>query len=182
MEALKGLTLTECKGLTEADMTVLSTMNLTSLIVSNCNISTSLQSFAGSNISRTLETFQLWDITYEAVIDDDRFAATLASCHRLKTLHVRWGGDGGCVFGRSGLDGLQAMAIGCPLLANVKLFLTVDGIHCLGTHCTNLQKCHVFNRFNRFNRGVVTHHPKGLPSASELQTLYSAVKWIYCCA
>jgi hypothetical protein len=77
------------------------------------------------------------------------------------------------MFGRNGLDGLQAMATGCPLLADCTLCLTPACLHYLGTHFANLKKCSMFN-----GRQVgVT--PKGFPSIEELQTLYPAVKWEY---
>jgi hypothetical protein len=83
-------------------------------------------------------------------------------------------GSDGCVFGHNGLDGLQAMATGCPLLADIQLYLTVPGLHYLGTHFSNLKKCHVKNRCVE---GTAT--PQGFPSIEELQTLYPAVEWTY---
>jgi hypothetical protein len=78
------------------------------------------------------------------------------------------------VFGRNGLDGLQALATGCPLLASVELFVTVPGLHYLGTHFTNLKKCRVLNW-----RQARAPTPAGFPSIEELQTLYPAVEWEY---
>jgi hypothetical protein len=77
-----------------------------------------------------------------------------------------------CVFGRNGLDGLQAMATGCPLLAEVEVFLTVPGIHCLGTHFPNLMQCNIINTCEDDEPT-----PEGFPSNEELQTLYPAVTW-----
>jgi hypothetical protein len=106
-------------------------------------------------------------------MDDVQVATALASCHNLKILNVYTEGNGG-VFGRNGLDGLQAMATGCPLLAVVCLFVTVPGLRYLGTHFSNLKKCHMFNRCVA---GAAA--PEGFPSIEELQTLYPAVEWTY---
>ena len=73
------------------------------------------------------------------------------------------------MFGRNGLDGLQAMAAGCPLLADVALELTISGIHFLGTHFTSGKKCWIFK---------FSYITKERPSPTELQTLYPAIKWI----
>ena len=111
-------------------------------------------------------------------MDDVQVATALASCHNLKKLVLYFAREG-CVFGRNGMDGLQAMATGCPLLADVSLSLTVDGIHCLGKHLPNLKKCRVYSRFVRNSRVVETRTPNGFPSIGELLTLYPAVKWEY---
>jgi hypothetical protein len=177
MESLKELEFFHCEGLTEAGMAVLATMKLESLF--NCG-STQLteaciQSFIGSNISQTLETFHVTaGNNGMPPIDDVQVATALASCRNLKAL-VIYKEEDGCVFGRHGLDGLQAMATGCPLLADVSLFLTAAGLHYLGTHCTNLKKCDVLNRL--VAGAPIT--PERFPSIEELQTLYPAVKWRY---
>jgi hypothetical protein len=175
MDALKELDLNECEGLTDAGMAVLATMKLESLtIYGRAQLTEAwIQSFIGSNISQTLETFHLSAVGDGTPMDDVQVATALASCHNLKKLDVSFG-RGGCVFGRNGLDGLKAMAMGCPLLADVSLFLTVPGLHYLGTHFTNLKKCHVHNKSMA---GATT--PEGFPSIEELQTLYPAVKWTY---
>ena len=74
-------------------------------------------------------------------------------------------GGQGCVFGREGLEGLQAMAVGCPLLESVSLDLTVDGIHYLATHCPNLKECMPGNKLEKF-------------VCDDLQTLYPQVEWV----
>lgn len=74
-----------------------------------------------------------------ALVDDVQVATALASGHKLETLLVDWGRGGGCVIGRNGLEGPQAMATGCPLLAEVELYLTVPAVYYLGTHFTNLK-------------------------------------------
>jgi hypothetical protein len=175
MEALKKLDLYECGGLTDAGMAVVATMKLESLaLFGDARLTGAwIQSFVGSNISQSLETFGLKVYGNMTPIDDVQVATALASCHNLKSLAVYVGGDG-CVFGRGGLDGLQAMATGCPLLADVSLFLTAPGLHYLGTHFTNLKKCLVYNR-----RVAGTAAPEGFPSIGELQTLYPAVEWGY---
>jgi hypothetical protein len=175
MEALKELTLYDCEGLTDAGMAVVATMKLErlTLYVHAHLTEVWIQSFVGSNISQSLETFDLTAYGNTTAIDDVQVATALASCYNLKKLDAYFGGDE-CVFGRNGLDGLQAMATGCPLLADIKLYLTVPGLHCLGTHFTNLKKCHVYNRCAA---GAVA--PEGFPSIEELQTLYPAVKWTY---
>jgi hypothetical protein len=175
MEALKELTLHGEKSVTDAVMAVVSTMKLDRLFLSSAQLTGgSLQSFVGSNISQTLESFQLSARDNMAPIDDVQFATALASCHNLKTLYI-YHSDDGCLFGRNGLDGLQAMAAGCPLLADVFLSLTVSGIHYLGTHFQNLKRCRAVNTCAA---GTSTP-PEGYPSIEELQTLYPAVKWNY---
>ncbi len=172
IEALKELTLTTCDGLTDADMSVLATMTLEKLIIDSDKhfdwTAASLQPFVGSNISQTLETFHLSAYSNTTPIDDFQVATALASCHNLKELKV-YGGTDACVLGRSGLDGLQAMVTGCPLLTDMFVSLTVSGIHCLGTHLTNLKKCRIFNRFTI----------KEFPSDKELQTLYPGVTFTH---
>jgi hypothetical protein len=167
-------------GLPEAGIAVLATMELVKLCIYLKYVrgyewtGASLQSFVGSNISHTLESFSLtaYDNTTTA-IDDVQVATALASCHNLTTLDVHLGDDG-CVFGSNGFDGLQAMATGCPLLEDVSFLLTVPGLHYVGTHFTNLKKCFVYNTSVA---GAPT--PEGFPSIEELQTLYPAVKWEY---
>jgi hypothetical protein len=180
MDALKDLTLNECEGVTDAGIAALATMKLVNLYISveeyddddDEMTDASLQSFVGSNISQTLENFDLSVYGNATPIDDIQVATALASCHNLKTLHVSLGGSW-CLFGSNGMDGLQAMATGCPLLADVSLYLTLPGLHCLGTHCTNLKKCTVYNTLE------AGPSPEGFPSIEELQTLYPAVKWEY---
>ncbi len=134
----------------------------------------SLQSFVGANISQTLESFTLSVVRGNTTpVDDVQVARALASCHNLKTLHVNFGGDR-CLFGGNGLDGLQALATGCPLLTEVYAYLTVPGLHYLGTHFTNLKNCWIYNR-----RVASAAIPEGFPSIEELQTLYPAVTWGY---
>jgi hypothetical protein len=191
METVKELTLEDCVDLTDAGMAVLATMKLVTLCIYERHLDDEygdddddgdddewivafLQSFVGSNISQTLETFRLSVGGNHTSVDDVQVATALASCHNLKTLSVCCGENDGCVFGCNGLDGLQAMAAGCPLLTEVQLYLTAPGLHCLGTHCTNLRKCFVFN-----GHMVETSAPEGFPSIEELQTLYPAVKWRY---
>jgi hypothetical protein len=171
METLKELTLNGGRGLTDTGVAVLATMRLKCLIllVTTGWTDPPMLSFVGSNISHTLETFVVKLGGHGTPIDDAHIATVLASCHKLKTLRV-FNVIGECVFGRSGLDGLQAMAMGCPLLTEAFLSLTVSGIHFLGTHFPNLKWCRVSN--NR--AGGAT---EGFPSIEELQTLYPAVKW-----
>ncbi len=181
MESLKELTLDECEGVTAAGMAVLATMKLVKLGVyvegqddeDGVLTAASLVSFVGSNISQTLEKFELSVYDFTVPIDDVQVATALASCHNLKKLSVNFG-DGGCLFGRNGLDGLQALATGCPLLADVSLYLTLPGLHYLGTHFANLEECTVYCR-----RVVGAPTPEGFPSIDNLQTLYPAVMWIY---
>jgi hypothetical protein len=182
MESLQELTFEECEGLTDAGMAVLSTMRLASLSIDDFHGSgwadTSLQSLAGSNISQTVESLDLSGYLSTTPMDDVQIAIALASCHNLKTLSMKWGwgeGEDGCVFGRNGLDGLQAMAAGCPLLADITLYVTLSGLHYLGTHLTNLKKCGVLYR------PETERPPAGFPSIEELQTLYPAIEWGYCC-
>jgi hypothetical protein len=184
MEALKELTLQGCHGLTDAGMAVLATVNLDCLSLRGNNgwSEASLQFFGVSNISQTLESLDLYVYEHTTPIDDVQVATALASCHNLKKLTIH-SFDDGCVFGRSGLDGLQAMATGCPLLTDVELHLTVPGLHYLATHCSNLKYCAVY--YNLVAGGAppppLAHFrtPEGFPSIEELQTLYPAVKWRY---
>jgi hypothetical protein len=179
MEALKELTLAQCKGLTDPGMAVLATMKLAKLTIeglSNGWTEALLQCFVGSNISQTLESFSFTDAFNWVPIDDAQVATALASCRNLKTLYVDWGKGGQCSFGRNGLDGLQAMAAGCPLLADVTVCLTLPGLHHLAALVPSLKKCVVLNTCVVV-AGALT--PEGFPSIKELQTLYPAVEWCY---
>jgi Ran GTPase-activating protein (RanGAP) involved in mRNA processing and transport len=176
MEVLKDLTVRECRVLTVASMALLTTMRLERLYIYITNRSAAyLQSFVGSNLSQTLETFNLLGVGNDGMlpIDDVKVATALASCQNLKKLRVNFRFDR-CMFGRNGLDGLQAMATGCPLLADVSLALTAPGLHYIATHCSNLKHCVVLNR-----RVAGAPTPEGFPSIAELQTLYPAVTWKY---
>jgi hypothetical protein len=176
MESLKTLALHNCRDITDVGIAVLATMKLVTLCINVFQIDgltgASLQSFVGSNISQTLQTFELSVYSYTTTpIDDVRVATALASCHNLKYLSVKLASDR-CEFGRSGLDGMQAMATGCPLLTYVSLCLTIPGIHFLGAHFTNLRTCTVLNR-----RVGGAPTPEGFPSIEELQTLYPTITW-----
>jgi hypothetical protein len=144
MQALKGLWLAHCGGVTDADIALLATMKLASLSVDidqgNDWMYESLQSFVGSSISRTLEMFCLSVHDDTILIDDVNLATALASCHSLKKLSVYCHRDI-CLFGRDGLDGLQAVAASCPLLEEINSPVTAPGLHYLGTHFTHLKKC-----------------------------------------
>jgi hypothetical protein len=185
MENLDELELEQCRGLTGAGISLLATMNLVTLSVNEYDgedgtyesflwTEAHLQPFEGSNISQTLETFQLIGYDNTTLVDDVQVATALASCHNLKTLHAECGPQRGCVFGRNGLEGLQAIATGCPLLADVSILVTVPGLHYLATHFPNLKKCRVLN-----SHVARAPTPEGFPSIEELQTLYPAVKWTY---
>jgi hypothetical protein len=170
METLKELFLEECEGLAETGIAVLATMKLVTLSIGafrNYFFSDgTLQSLIGSNISQSLVTFHLAGYRSTILIDDVQVATALASCHNLTKLFVDLGRND-CVFGRSGMDGLQAMAAGCPLLAVVTLPLTAPAIRYLASHFTNLQLCSMLHR-------VVpgaSPAPEGFPSVEELQTL-----------
>ena len=190
METLEILTLTDCNGLqfvTGADLAALATiMKLKMLDISDESHWTAggvlsfVGSFVGSNISQTLENFSM-KVHIDGdglarIVDDVQVATALASCRNLKSLHVSCGYDDGCVFGRNGLDGLQAMATGCPLLANFTLYLTVPAIHYLATRCANLTSCGVIKSHADAPRVV----PKGFPSTNELCALYPTTSWWYC--
>ena len=127
-----------------------------------------------SNLSRTLEALELNDGFTMQPISDHQVALALACCPNLKTLDVDFQEET-CVFGRSGLAGLQAIAAGCPSLALFSLQVTVDGIHSLGTQFPQLKKCWVKNRFSE--EGAAS--PEGFPSPEELKTLYPTVKVRY---
>jgi hypothetical protein len=177
MESLKGLEISYCNGLTDAGMAVLVKSRLSMLGIRGGSVTAAgLQSFVGSNISHTLETFGLEDDHNGTLTDDVQVATALASCHNLKKLAISLGSTGSdeCVFGRKGLDGLQAMATGCPLLTDLSLFATVPGLHFLGTHFTNLKRCKV-----NHTRYTDAPTPQGFPSTIELHTLYPAVTWWY---
>ena len=172
METLKELSLQNCDGLTDAGVARLAVMNLTKLVCKNEHTfhwtAECLSTFVGSNLSQTLVSFELSDNGTTVSIDDAQVAYALASCHQLKTMKAISFGAG-CVFGRSGLDGLQAMAIGCPLLADVALELTASGVHYIGAHFTSVKKCWIFKVFN-----MTVDRPS---TPTELQTLYPAIKW-----
>ena len=177
LETLLELEFRRCDGFTWADMSILATMKLFNLSIVSCHIDllteSFVQSFVGSDISQTLESFSL--VSYNAApIDDVQFATALASCHKLTKLTVR-SGSGKCRFGRSGLAGLEAMAAGCPLLADVSMQLTVGGIHYIGTHFGSLKKC-IVSTTQAVMEGSPT--PEQFPTVQDLHTLYPAVAWI----
>jgi hypothetical protein len=171
LEGLKELTFYQCGGLQDADMDVVATIKLAKLSISAGAAGWTLaflRSFVGSNMSQTLESFYLSVDGKSEPMDDVEAALALASCHSLRTLYLGWGWEERCVFGRNGLDGLQAMTTGCPLLADFSLYLTVPALHYLGTHFASLKKCLVLGRATT-----------GFPSIEELQSLYPAVEWDY---
>jgi hypothetical protein len=173
MESLKGLRLKDCKGLI-GSIALLATMQLQDLYIGACGRLSDgyLQSFVGSNISQTLESFSLSALYNTTLVDDVEVATVLASCCNLKKLHVCFGVHDGSAFGRNGLDGLQAMATGCPLLSDVSLKMTLPALHYLGIHFTNLKKCGVSRK-----SVVGAPAPDEFLSIEELQTLYPAVQW-----
>ena len=184
MKALTDLTLRECDGLTTAGFGELTRLRLVKLSMEYLNwddAGFSLQALVGSNISDTLdETLVLvsdgaYSVAEDALMrpDDVQLARALASCHKLKSLRIDDPADD-LLFGHNGLEGLRAMATGCPLLAEVTLFLTASAIHCLGTHFPKLEKCNII-----LARPRSTNPPEGYPSVEELRTLYPAVTWVY---
>lgn len=104
-----------------------------------------LESFPGNRVSTTIEVLDVcirnssYTNSVNNVIDDARMARVLASFHNLKQLSVDWGW--GCVFGRSGVADLKALALGCSSLTDIHMRLTSGGMWCLGVHCPNLEIC-----------------------------------------
>jgi hypothetical protein len=177
MEHVRELTLFLCNGLDEGNMAAISTMSLVELTITGFTSEWSgsiLQSFVGSNLSQSLETFAV--IASRGLeVDDVQVAMALASCRKLSNLSIKWGYDeGGCVFGSSSLEGLEAIAAGCPLLAVVCMRLTLPALHYIGTHFSNLDRCEVQNSCL-----PDTPTPAGFPPLEELETLYPAVDWSY---
>jgi hypothetical protein len=168
MESLTELNWCDCGILTDADLTVLATMRLETLSINDCKrgdwTEASVQVFVGSTISQTLELFRLQIWRNATPIDDVRVITAFAGCHNLKKLALDWCGVQ-CVFGRSGLDGLQAMGTGCPLLAEVDFRLTVDGMYYIASHFTNLKTC------------MSSYTGLGVTLLSDLRTLYPAIEW-----
>jgi hypothetical protein len=166
MQALKDLWLAHCGGVTDAGIALVATMKLAMLFIGidrgNGWMYESLQSFVGSNICQTLESFVL--SARDIVIDDVKFATLLATCHSLKSLTVFSNRDV-CLFGRESLDGLREMAAGCPLLKDIHSPMTVPCLHYLGAHFTHLKEC------------TAPMTGEDQPSAEELQTLYPAIQW-----
>ena len=170
MDNLIGLRFEECDGLSDIGISALASMKLVSLEIKlyaseewrqyyvdgvdgqapfepPVLTAASFLSFAGAAISQSLESFLLHFVyNDDKHIADDQLAVAIASCHKLKRLHVDWGlsnvSYGGCVFGRSnGIVGLQTLAAGCPLLEDVSL-KTIDdpeGLLCLAKGCVNLK-------------------------------------------
>ena len=175
MHALKELTLTNCEELIDTDLAELAVAKLSKLVIANiANYSfeltaSSLAVLVGSGLSQTLVSFELSAFGTRVPVDDAQVAFTLASCHKLKTLKVV-SRRGGCLFGRNGLEGLQAMAAGCPLLENVSFELTASGMHYVGTHFTSVKKCSIV-KYDSVR--------KDRPSPTELRTLYPAIKWTF---
>jgi hypothetical protein len=142
------------------------------LYVSHQSEAISLQSFVGSNISQSLELLCVMAHNSEA-IDDIQVATALASCHNLNSLFLEWGRGDGCQFGRNGLDGLLAMATGCPLLTEIHLPLTVPGLQCLGKHFPKLKKCHELSR--RGGPFQLSVPDSGVQA--EFRALYPSIAW-----
>ena len=179
LEVLEELILDCCVGLTDACMAAVSTMKLAVLRISVVSLHNELsgdclRSFVESTISQTLETFSFNIRCRAARVDDVQLATALASCHKLKNLYLNWSWHEGCVFGRNGLEGLQAMATGCPLLADIELYLTTSGVYCLATHCTSLQICKVLSARDT----EAMPHPEDSPSVEDVQALYPGVSWL----
>ena len=170
MENLRTLSVADFDGLPDAGMAVLATtrLEILSFATDKCSADVSLQSLVGSNISQTLVILVVLSTGSDPLVDDVRLATALASCHNLKTLRVYYES---CLFGS---EGLQAVAAGCPLLKDVSLYFTVEGIHYLGEHVASLQQVAACNGCARGS-----HTPAGFPSVQKLQTLYPAVKWVY---
>jgi hypothetical protein len=172
IDSLRDLELNHCHGLTDAGIATLAVLKLTRLAVwegrgsqvaKNSMTEAALQSFVGANISHTLENFYLF-VGGDRLIDDELVATALASCHNLKVLEVQWGEDK-CTFGRNGMDGLQAMTAGCPLLYKAVLHATVPGLHCIAAHCSNLKRCATFLSSDDL--------------CDALSVLYPAVNWTF---
>ena len=171
--SLKDLFFYQCTGFPAEHVTHLASMRLTHLNIDHVEenewTGSCLESFVGSNISQTLEVFEL-DMN-GIYVDDMHIALVLATCPNLRQLSV------GAMFGDTGVEGLQAMAVGCPLLTEVSLHLTPHAVQCLGTAFANLKKCSIRNRsFNGVGSPVVEG---ALVTLAEVQTLYPAVEWGY---
>jgi hypothetical protein len=170
--SLRSLSCRWCKGLTDAGVASLAVLQLTNLLIKqdgfqpdwdDATMEAALVSFAGANISHTLDT--LWiDIEPHRAVDADMLATALASCDRLTRLHVKWGNGGGAGYA-FGLDALQAIATGCPLLATVELPLALPGCEYVATHCSHLTKC------KSSLKKVISR------ARSELQAKYPNVDW-----
>ena len=147
VDSLEVLVIELCDGLTNAGIAELAKLRLVVLQLAPINDSgkvteAALVSFAGASISHTLETLVFSVGRHRSSIDDVAVAIALATCHRLKQLHIpHIVGENSCFFGRNGMDGLQAMAVGCPLLADIELAVTIRGIHHIAGHFRNLKKC-----------------------------------------
>jgi hypothetical protein len=97
-----------------------------------------LQSFAGSNLSRTIEKLEIGVRMADRAMDVNVIAAAVSSCHKLTTLYVDWGRGDRCALG---FEALETITTGCPLLESVYLMLTFRGCKYLATHCARLKKC-----------------------------------------
>jgi hypothetical protein len=158
VETLKDLDLDCCQGLTDAGVAALGVLKLTRLSIldtwgdivtfggSGLTRSLTPAAFvsltgAGADVSRTLEALCI-RIEATPVVDADQLASAVASCPLLKTLSIGWGHDRDRAEDRMfGLEGLQAIVAGCPLLTDVSLRL--DRLRCEypATHCLDLKKC-----------------------------------------
>ena len=179
IESVKELSITTCIGVTETSIALFATMKLVKLTMElprNFEWTVaSLQSFVGSNASKTLAYLHVSYLHNAAPIDDVQVATALASCHNLKALHVFLGCDA-CVFG---VDAVQMVAVGCALLEVTSLCLTIDSVHCLGANCAMLKRCHVMVCCVRATLEDRTPMLKAdYPLLlEELESLYPAVWW-----
>jgi hypothetical protein len=175
LESLKELTLESCYDLVGGDLAPFAAAKLTKLCLEAYfvgghfdfvlfNSTTGDSPLSAANITRTLEHFRL-EVVTDGEVDTGRVGASLATCPRLKTLHVEWGDNGdNCMLG---VEALQVIVTGCPLLADVALSLTASECAWLAAHCPHLKKCRSLSGF-----GADASAKQG-----ELQTLYPHVEW-----
>jgi hypothetical protein len=119
-----------------------------------------------ANISHTLEFFYM-DFRTDRTLEVDNTATALASCHRLKSLGVRWGMTDHRTYG---LQAVDAIATGCPLLTDAALSLSIEGIHHVATRCPQLARCRLLS----FNLNV----PSNIFLRLLLLTSYPKINWL----
>ena len=174
MEKLKDLCFYCCKGLTAVGIAQITNMTLDRLhIVSSplCfgNVFTvaSLRSFAGTNISRTLQSLRIRSKFNDSLVEDLEIADALTTCPNLKDLYLA-SFDNKWVFGRDDVACLEVLAAGCPLLEDLEIILTAQGLACVGAHCPNL-------RTYRYTLPYALNDSEKV--RNELSILYPHVTW-----
>ena len=148
----------------------MATMQLTSLSIVENWTQGLWHSLIGSNLSRTLEAICISNDYYPEPDRDVQglVARALAACCNLKSIHMhtaRWS---------LRLNAAVVVAAGCPLLADVTIYLTVQAFRHIRNHRLCLKKCSVLNPSAEGRRA-----PAKFLSLEGLRSNHPSVHWEY---